>query len=332
MDFEPGDDQRAILEAIEALLAQHAGPKRAIELFAKGEYDHDLETALDEAGFTSVALGGETGPLEAALCVEAVARAAGAVSFGAAALVATGVAGRALPGPIAIVDAHGSALVRFGASARTLLVADAARDQARLVTLSRGDAEPVRSNFGYPIGRVTRALQQGGDRIGTCERLLAWWRVALAAEASGTIRAALGVTVEYLKQRRQFGRAIASFQAVQHRLAECAVMAEGARWLAYEAASHGAPAEAAATAASYAMATAARVFLETHQLSGAIGYTREHDLHVFSLRLEALRLELGGVGGHRRALARARWGGAGAGGTGAGAGGTGAGAGGTGAT
>ncbi len=315
MDFEPGDDQRAILEAIEALLAQHAGPKRAIELFEEGAYDHDLDAALEGAGFTSVALGEETGPLEAALCVEAVARTAGTVAFGAAALVAPGVTGRALPGPIALVDAAGSALVRFGASARTLLVADAARDEARLVTLAPGDAEPVRSNFGYPMGRVTRAVQRAGERVGTRERLLAWWRVALAAEAAGTVRAALAVTVEYLKQRRQFGRAIASFQAVQHRLAECAVMAEGARWLAYEAASHGAPAEAAATAASYAMATAARVFLETHQLSGAIGYTREHDLHVFSMRLEALRLELGGVGGHRRALARARWGGARAGDT-----------------
>ena len=124
------------------------------------------------------------------------------------------------------------------------------------------------------------------------------------------MRAALALTIDYLKQRRQFGRAIASFQAVQHRLAECAVMVEGARWLAFEAAWRGAPFEAAATAAAYAAAAAARVFLETHQLSGAIGYTREHDLHVFSMRLEALRLELGGVEGHRRALAHARWGGA----------------------
>ena len=69
----------------------------------------------------------------------------------------------------------------------------------------------------------------------------------------------------------------------------------------------GADAESAAAAAAFASAAAARVFTETHQLSGAIGYTLEHDLHVFSMRLQALRLELGGVGAHRRALASARW-------------------------
>jgi hypothetical protein len=65
--------------------------------------------------------------------------------------------------------------------------------------------------------------------------------------------------------------------------------------------------EAAATAAAHALAAAGRVFDETHQLSGAMGYTREHDLHVFSMRLPALRLEAGGVAAQRRAVAAARW-------------------------
>ena len=312
MDFELSDDQRAIVEAVESLLAQHAGPKRAIELFANGQYDFALEAALDEAGFLEIALAGETGPLEAALCVEAVARAAGAIAMGGSTLVAPGVAGRTLPGPVALTTAAGSAIVRFGAHARTLLIADPKAGVARVVALAPGDAEPVRSNFGYPMGRIAPGLQASGETLaeGSHERLFAWWRVALATEAAGTMRSALGVTTDYLKQRRQFGRSIASFQAVQHRLAECAVMVEGARWLALEAAWRGAPVEAAATAAAYAAAAAERVFLETHQLSGAIGYTREHDLHVFSMRLEALRLELGGIVSHQRALARARWGGA----------------------
>ncbi len=54
-------------------------------------------------------------------------------------------------------------------------------------------------------------------------------------------------------------------------------------------------------------AAAGRVFVETHQFTGAMGFTREHDLHVWSMRLQALRLEAGGVGGHRRAVAEARW-------------------------
>jgi alkylation response protein AidB-like acyl-CoA dehydrogenase len=118
---------------------------------------------------------------------------------------------------------------------------------------------------------------------------------------------ALRFTCSYLTQREQFGRAIGSFQAVQHRLAECAVLVEGARWLARETVANGAPPEAAATAAGLAAEAAARVHRETHQLSGAIGYTTEHALHVWSMRLQALRLGLGGPGAHYRALARERW-------------------------
>ena len=80
MDFERNADQRAIVEAVEALLAQYAGPARAIELDAKGEYDHALDAALVEAGFSGDDLARQTGPLEAALVVESVARAGGVVA------------------------------------------------------------------------------------------------------------------------------------------------------------------------------------------------------------------------------------------------------------
>ncbi len=306
MDFELNNDQRAILEAVGALLERHAGAERAIALAPKSEYDHALEEALYQAGFLELALGEGTGPLEAVLVVEAVARAGGVVALGAGALVAPGVAGRSLSGPVAMTSAGNGSPVRYGAHARSLLVLDA--DEASWITLEPGDAEPVRSSFGYPMGRVRSG---SGDSFGpgSGERMRNWWRVALAAEAVGTMDAALSVTIDYVKQRRQFGRTIGSFQAVQHRLAECAVLLEGSRWLAREAACLGAPAQAAAAAAAHATAAANRVFTETHQVSGAIGYTREHDLHVWSMRLQALRLELGSIAGHQRALAEARWGG-----------------------
>lgn len=305
MDFELSHDQRAILEAVDTLLERYAGAERAIELAKKSEYDHALESALAEAGFLELARADDTGPLEAVLVVQAVARAGGTVAIGANALVAPCVAERSLPAPLALTLAEGTAPARFGAHARALLVL--AEDEASWIALEPGDAEPVRSSFGYPMGRVSRGP---GESLGagSGERMRSWWRVALAAEVVGTMDAALAVTVDYLKQRRQFGRAIGSFQAVQHRLAECAVLIEGSRWLTYEAAWLGAPAEAAAAAAAHATAAANRVFTETHQLSGAIGYTREHDLHVWSMRLQALRLELGSISGHRRALAGARWG------------------------
>ena len=308
MDFELSDDQRAVVEAVDALLARHAGPARAIELAGKGAYDGALDAALAEAGFAEIALGAETGALEAALVVERVARAAGAVSFAATALVAPLVAGRALAGPVALAEAHDAGPIRFAPAARTLLILDG--DTARVTAVAAGDVTPVRSDFGYPAGRVSEAARARGDSLGpgSGARLAAWWRVALAAEALGAMDAALRFTVGYVSQRRQFGRPIGSFQAVQHRLADCAVQVEGARWLGYEAAAQGAPAEAAACAAGFALAAAGRVHRETHQLSGAIGYTTEHDLHVWSMRLLALRLELGGAGAQLRALARERWG------------------------
>jgi len=308
VDFELDEGQRAIAEAIETLLAQHAGVDRAVALEATGGCDAALAKALAESGFLEVALGDETGPLDAALLVEA-ASAAGAVwPIGAMALVAPLVTGRALDGPVALVDVGRPGPVRYAAHARTLLVFGEGGD-ARVVSCEPGAVEGVPSWFGFPLGRVAPATLAQGESLGRAsgERLLAWWRVGLAAELAGTMRTALAVTLEYLKERRQFGKTIGSFQAVQHRLAECHVVCESARWLALEAAASGAPSEAAATAAAHAAAAAQRVFTETHQLSGAIGYTREHPLHVFSMRLQALRLELGGAPAHRLAAARARW-------------------------
>ena len=81
MDFELNEDQQAILESIDRLLAQSAGPARAIELNRQDSYDYDLHRSLAESGFSSIAsdLATETGPagLEAALVVEAIARAGG---------------------------------------------------------------------------------------------------------------------------------------------------------------------------------------------------------------------------------------------------------------
>lgn len=312
MDYELDETQQAILDAVGALLEQHAGAARAIGLAAKDAYDEVLEAALQRGGFVDVARSEDAGPLEAAVICEAVAAAAGVVAYGSAALVLPGIRDEGVPGPVALTTADHAGPVRFGTQARTLVVLGA--EGGSVVPLEPGDLPPVRSSFGYPMGTLSAGaaakLASRGEPLSpeASERLASWWRVALSVEAAGTMRAALEYTAGYLKERRQFGRPIGSFQAVQHRLADCAIEIEASRWLGYEAAAHGAPAEAAATAAAYALSAAKRVFAETHQLSGAIGFTREHDLHVFTMRLQALRLELDGIAGHRRAIARARWG------------------------
>jgi alkylation response protein AidB-like acyl-CoA dehydrogenase len=307
VDFEWNEDQHAILAAVDALCTQHAGPARAIELDAKADWDAALDKALAEAGFAEIALGEpETGTLEAAMVVAEVARHAGTLPVGAQVLVAPAMVGRILPGPVALVSLAHPGPVRFGAHAKTALVD--CGDEARLVALEPGDGTPVRSNFMLPVGQLALDARRGEPLgAGSAEALRSWWRVALAAELYGAMKAALDVTVEYVKRRRQFGRAIGSFQALQHRLAMCAVQVEATRWLTLEAASQDLPGESAAVAAAYAAEAANQVFREMHQLTGAMGFTREHDLHVWSMRLAALRLELGGASAHRRAIAAQRW-------------------------
>jgi alkylation response protein AidB-like acyl-CoA dehydrogenase len=98
-----------------------------------------------------------------------------------------------------------------------------------------------------------------------------------------------------VKERRQFGRPLGAFQALQHRLAECTVLALGARWIALEAAFLRADAARAELAATQAAVAAKRVFREAHQLHGAMGLTREHDLFLWSTRLPALGVEVAAI-------------------------------------
>jgi len=311
MDFELNEDQQAILEAVNRLLEQHAGPARAIKLFSDGGYDTELDTALTESGFNSILK--DVGSLEAALVVEAIARNAGVCSAAAQLLVAPSViknkelSDKEITGPIALaVQTDKPIPIRYLAHAKHLLLLT--NDDVKLITLKDGDVEVVKSNFGYPMGRLVRPVT--GVSLGkeAAAKMRNSWRLSLALEAVGTMEAALKHTVDYVKQRRQFGRAIGSFQAIQHRLSICAIQVEGSRWLAREAAYHGAPEESVATAAAFALSAADLIFTETHQMSGAIGFTREFNLHVWSMRLHTLRQELGGLSAHRRALVKARWG------------------------
>jgi len=318
VDFELNEEQQAILESVQRLLDQRAGPARAIELNRDGAYDTALHTALEESGFSAMARDLATADrlagLEAALVVEAVARAGGVVAAGAQMLVAPALFTEAVDGPITLctsAELEAATPLRFAAHANSLLVLGS--NCVLLQTLSEGDFTPVRTSFGYPMGKPADAAAlagRGGRQLDApaVATMRNWWRLSLAAEAVGTMDAALNHTVEYLKQRRQFGRAIGSFQAIQHRLSLCAIHLEASRWLVREAAWHGAQAEACAAAAAFALDAADQVFTETHQMSGAIGFTHEFDLHVWSMRLLALCQELDGVGGARRDLVAARWG------------------------
>ncbi|MBU1374840.1 MAG: acyl-CoA dehydrogenase [Alphaproteobacteria bacterium] len=304
MDMTFDDTQTAIKDSCDRLFGRMAGPARARALGHVGGADLALAEALEEAGFLDLFAEEDAGPLVAALITEWAAKAAALVPVGARTLVAPTVIAGALPQIIAVCDAAHAGPVRYAAQADVVIQIDG--DAA--VIAQRGDftVEPVASIFGYPMARISGLT---GVRLGagSGEAVRRWWQVALAAEIAGTARAALDQTIAYLQQRVQFGRQIASFQAVQHRLVDCHVSVESTAWAAREAAARGAPAALAAGAAITAVECAQRVFDETHQLSGAIGFTTEYDLYLWSMRLQTLRQECGGIRAHASALVASAW-------------------------
>ena len=116
--------------------------------------------------------------------------------------------------------------------------------------------------------------------------------LARAAQLRGAMEQVLAMSLRYASEREQFGRPLARFQAIQHHLAEIAGEAAAAGAAVDAAAQAGTPfAFAAAKArASQAAGTVARL---AHQVHGAIGYTAEHDLHIWTTRLWAWRDEFG---------------------------------------
>jgi len=134
--------------------------------------------------------------------------------------------------------------------------------------------------------------------------------LATAAQLVGAGQALLDTAVEYAKQRTQFGRVIGSYQAIKHKLADVHIALELARPLVYGAALSLADrspdtardVSAAKAAASDAALLAARSALQTH---GAIGFTAEHALSLWLLRVQALRSAWGDPAAHRRRVLEA---------------------------
>lgn len=138
--------------------------------------------------------------------------------------------------------------------------------------------------------------------------LAAGW-IVLAAEGLGVAQSALDRTVAYSRERVQFGRPIGSFQAYKHRLADLVVEIEQARSAVYWAAcavdenSPEAPL-ALHAAKSFAADTAFFCAGNMIQLHGGIGFTWEHDAHLFFKRARSLQTLLGEGAWHREAVAK----------------------------
>jgi alkylation response protein AidB-like acyl-CoA dehydrogenase len=146
----------------------------------------------------------------------------------------------------------------------------------------------------------------GGPEL--LERVLDDARIALAAEMLGGMQAAFERTLAWLNERHQFGVPIGSFQALQHRAADCFIEIELAR-SAVLAAAQSSPADRAQLA-SLAQARCCEAFdlvaTEAIQMHGGIGMTEEHDIGYFLKRAKVCQVLLGDAAWHRRRWASLR--------------------------
>jgi len=183
-------------------------------------------------------------------------------------------------------------------------------DQVRRRSLETMDqtrklAEVVLDGIRVPASdRLGSGAETTGALAGAIERAL----VLLAAEQVGGASRCLEMAVEYAKTRHQFGRPIGSFQAIKHKCADMLVEVESARSAAYYAAWAAQEDEAelgtvAPLAKSYCSETYFHCASENIQIHGGIGFTWEHDAHLYFKRAKSSQLLFGDPAHHRAVLA-----------------------------
>ena len=156
-----------------------------------------------------------------------------------------------------------------------------------------------------PISSVVGEVGKGWPLL---ERTLQRAAAAKCAEMIGGADAVLDMTLEYLKQRVQFGRPVATFQGVQHHCANMATDAEGCRNVAYQAVwklGQGQPSEREVSLAKAWISDAyLRICSLAHQCHGAIGFTKEHDLQLYTRRARVQEQDYGDARYHRGLMAQ----------------------------
>jgi len=200
----------------------------------------------------------------------------------------------ALPADILIVPAGGALWQVAAADARVTPVTSL--DQTRpLADLTLDAAPALRLAAGAQAGRAWTAARTAGA-------------VLLAGEQLGVADWCLETTVAYVKERKQFGRPVGSFQAVKHRLAQLWVQVTQARAVARYAAdclTSGDPDTpvAAHLAQAHCAEVAVRAAQDCVQLHAGIGFTWEHPAHLYLKRAKSDAIAFGTPARHRDALA-----------------------------
>lgn len=304
MELSLNEDQTQILDFIDTLTKPYLSVPTHDTSFALTSDELDAE--LQENGFLDVMAMEELGPVTAALVVEKLARLPFAVEAAASALIRP-LVDPELPRPLCLVEEGKlNRPVRFlKPGATVLLVGDSG---VRSFTVSDELIAPAQEDtlYAYPVAFLTGLPDEPRKHDISADEVQRQWRVALAAEAAGLLAASLESITTYLSERKQFGRPLATFQALRHRLAETQVQTNCIYWMALKAAGTGDPGDAA-MAALLAQEAAKRVGYDYHQMMGGMGMTLEHPMHLWTYRLKLLTADLGGRGGQALAAADAIW-------------------------
>jgi alkylation response protein AidB-like acyl-CoA dehydrogenase len=267
--FELDADQRDFAAALESLLSG-ADTVAAARAWADGDHDPGLKlwARLTELGVLSLAT--DATPVEVAIAFEALGR-------------------HAVPGP-------------WVESAAYLPVA-LGREVEGVATVAVPPHVPyaLDADVADEVYAGTTPVEAAGERVGSVDRTRHLFRVdhegepdraafdlavlATAAQLLGAGERVLADSVTYVKQRRQFGREIGSYQAIKHALADVRIALDFARPLVFGAALGAIDVSAAKVAAGDAAYLASRTGLQVH---GAIGYTQEFDLSVWITKIRAL--------------------------------------------
>jgi len=306
------DDQLAFRDAVRDLLAKECPPSvvRGAWDAPAGALDRGVWASLDGMGVLSVLVPEVDGGLGLDECflvpvLEEAGRAALPHPIVETAMVAAplGVTGRMVT-------------TTLGGSPPCLVDADAVivADDGRLLLLETIDARPVETvdrarRTGDLVYSPTEATVLTDDPAAVAA---AFDRGVLgtAAQLVGLSRAMLATTVAYVAERRQFGVPIGSFQAVKHQLADALLAVEFAAPAVARAAATTAAGESTRTrdvsmAKALASDAAGRTGRAALQCHGAIGYTVEHDLHLYLKRSWALARSWGDRSFHADRVATA---------------------------
>lgn len=325
MEFALSEEQAELAATVRGLLEKRAD-SAAVRAASTSESGHDealWSTLCDQIGVAALAVPEEydgvgAGFFETAVVLEELGR-----SLAPSPLLATTIATQALLAG-GTDDAKQRLLPRIAAGEIATLVTGATPvldgDRAAIVLAVLGDelveiegavatwAESMDQSIRLArldlTGASTVRLGDGAAAAARAELVTA---ASVAALAVGLADRALRMTVDYTKERVQFGRAIGSFQALKHRMAEVFArteMARSASWAASYALAEGADDADFLTraATSYAIETAQLAASECVQLHGGIAITWEHDAHLVFKRAHALGQLSGAAHRHRAAV------------------------------